>query len=66
MPRSLTERQAGKLFGDIINYQKSLLYTLPGALPKYVVVTVRQCYVSFQHALPNASPMGAMKREIIK
>lgn len=45
MPRSLTERQAGKLFGDIINYQKSLLYTLPGALPTCVVVTVRQCCV---------------------
>lgn len=67
MPCSLTERQARKLFGDIINYQKSLLYTLPGALPTCIAVAVKQCYVSSsQQPLPNSSPKGAMKCEIIK
>lgn len=34
------------LFGDIINYQKSLLYTLPGALATCIVVEVKQCFES--------------------
>lgn len=66
MPHALTERQARKLFGDEINYSKSLLCTLPGAFPTCGAVAVKQCCVSSQQPLPNGAPTGAMKCEIIR
>jgi len=49
-------RRARKQFGDIINYQKSLLDTLPAAFLSWPVVAVKQCAVCLPSSLCQMAP----------